>query len=109
MIKRIIFIALAVTLLSCVIVLGFNASRDSRYVIWFGLAAAILAPLALMVFGQALKSNDRALLAQLTKVPQVRELMEKAKSEEERIREYSNRSVRSLTIQLDSRRVDRLS
>jgi len=105
MIKRIIFIVFAVALLACVVGLGFLASRDSRYIIWFGLAAAILAPLAFVIFGQAFKASDRELLAQLSKVPQIREMMNRAESEEERIRILElERQKLDETIRVEARR-----
>jgi len=105
MIKRGILIVFAMTLLACVVWLGFLASSDSRYVVWFGISAAILAPFAFVVFGQAFKAIDRNLLAQLSKVPQIRELMEKAESEEERIRILElERQKLDETIRVEARR-----
>lgn len=105
MIKRIILVVLAAALLGCVIWLGVRASGNPRYVIWFGLAAAILAPLAFVLIGQALKPKDRELLAQLSKVPEIRELMEKAESEEGRIRILElERQKLDETIRVEARR-----
>lgn len=105
MIKKLCLAGVGTLLLGSVVVLGVFASRDPSYVIWFGLAAAILAPLAFVLFGQVLKGDDRELLAQLSKVPQVRELMKKAKSEEDCIRILENERQRlDETIRVEARR-----
>jgi hypothetical protein len=105
MVKKLLLIVLGVVLLISVIVLGILASKDPSYVIWFGLSAAILAPLAFVVFGHALKGNDHEILAQLSKVPQVRELMDKARSEEDRIKILeAERDRLDETIRVEARR-----
>ena len=86
MIKKLLFVASGATLLILVVALGICASENSSYVIWFGLSAAILAPLAFVLFGHALKGNEREILTNLSKVPELKELIRKAHSEEERLR-----------------------
>ena len=83
--KKALFIILGTFLIAVVIKLGLIAKGDPSYVIWFGLASALLVPSAFGLIGYALKSDERKLLSELSKVPQIDELIEKAKSQEEKI------------------------
>ncbi|MCP5523256.1 MAG: hypothetical protein H7A46_17105 [Verrucomicrobiales bacterium] len=106
MIKRILLTVFALALLAAVAWLGFVASQDSGYVVWFGLAAAILAPFAFMVLGQAFRAREHEILTQLSKVPHIREMMRRASSEEERIRILeSERQKLDETIRVEARRL----
>ena len=71
--------------MALVIWLGFHASEDNSFILWFGLASALVAPVGLGLVGYAFFGSDREDLQMLAKVPEIRELMEKAESEEERI------------------------
>ena len=86
MFKRIGLIALGFTALSAVGYLGWLASSDASLVVWFGLASAILVPGAFALIGYAVKSGENELLKKLSKVPELQQLIEKAQSQEEKIK-----------------------
>lgn len=86
MIKRILLILIGALLLAIVIYLGWLASTTSSLVIWFGVASAILAPAGFALIGFALKSGENELLIKLSKVPEIQQLIEKAQTQEEKIK-----------------------
>lgn len=56
--KRILFILFGIALLAIIIFLGFKSAKDSSYVVWFGLASAILVTPALGSIGYAFKKEE---------------------------------------------------
>ena len=95
----------AVTLLADVVYLGILSGRDARYVVWFGIASAIAAPLGLTLFGYALSSQDRDLIQRLSKVPEIDRLISEAKTQEERIKLLEVEHARLVeVVKLESRR-----
>ena len=105
MIIRLLSIVFGVTLLAVVVWLGFEARNDQTFVIWFGLAAAILAPTGIASFAYALRAGDREVLRQLARVPEIEKLIEAAKSQEEKVRLLQQEREQLLvTVQLEARR-----
>jgi hypothetical protein len=84
--KRLLAILVGFALIALVVWLGIRTGSDTSLVPWFGIAAALLAPLGLSFIGYALTSREKAALAQLTTIPEINRLIAQAKSEEERIR-----------------------
>jgi Skp family chaperone for outer membrane proteins len=72
-------------LLAGVVYLGILSGRDNKYVVWFGIASAIVAPTGLTLFGYALASGERDLIQRLAKVPEIEKLISDAKTQEEKI------------------------
>jgi len=62
---------LALTLLAGIVYLGILSGRDAKYVVWFGIASAIVAPIGLTLFGYAFRSGERNLIQRLSKVPEI--------------------------------------
>lgn len=69
-----------------VVYLGWLASITPSLVIWFGVAAAILAPAGFAFIGVALRAGENELLKKLSKVPELQQLIEKAQNQEEKIK-----------------------
>jgi len=90
MLKRIVIIIIGLALISSVVYLGWLASTTPTLVIWFGVAAAILAPAGFAFIGFALRSGENELLQKLSKVPELQQLIEKAQNQEEKIKALEN-------------------
>jgi hypothetical protein len=104
-ISRIGAALLAIAFLAGVVYLGILSGRDARYVVWFGIASAILAPVGLTLFGYALSSQDRELIQRLAKVPEIDRLIAEAKSQEEGLRLLEAEHARLVdVVRLESRR-----
>jgi hypothetical protein len=66
--------------------LGLKTTSDAAFVVWFGLASAILAPTGIAMIGYAITGGQREVLQRLSKVPEIDKLISEAKTQEERIR-----------------------
>lgn len=86
LLKRIVYVLLALGLTGIVVWLGFKAVDNSSYVLLFGLATAFLAPAAIGAFKSAATADNREVLKRLSRVPEVEELVVEAEDQEERIR-----------------------
>lgn len=105
MVKKIAVLTMGLALLALVVWLGFRASEDNTYILFFGLASAILAPLGITVISYAFSGRERETLQRLEKVPEIAKLIEQAKTQEEKIRVLEQqRDQLTQIIQLESRR-----
>jgi len=96
---------LALALLAGVVWLGILSGRDARYVVWFGIASAIAAPIGLALFGSAFASGDRNLVQRLSKVPEIERLISEAKTQEDRIKLLQAERARLVeVVKIESRR-----
>jgi hypothetical protein len=96
---------LALTLLAGVVYLGILSGRDAKYVVWFGIASAIVAPIGLTLFGYAFRSGDRNLIQRLSKVPEIERLVLEANTQEEKIRLLEAERARLVeVVKIESRR-----
>ena len=103
--RRLIAALLALTLLAAVVYLGIRSGRDPKFVVWFGIASAIVAPVGLTLFGYAFARSDTELIQRLAKVPEIEQLVAKAKTHEEKVRALQAEEVRlAEIIHLESRR-----
>lgn len=103
--KRLSAVLLALILLAGVIYLGFLSGADTNYVVWFGIASAIVAPIGLSLFGYAIRTSEAAVIQQLAKVPEIGHLMEQAQTYEEKIKVLEDERARMVEIiSLESRR-----
>lgn len=84
--KRVVAFTAGVLSVAIVIRLGFLSVQDPGYVLWFGLAAALVAPIGLGLLSYALFGTDKVPAERLSKVPEIAELIERADTEEERLR-----------------------
>lgn len=105
MVLRFFQVAIGLLLFAAVIYLGFLASSDSRFVIWFGLAAALLAPGGIALISYAVTARSRQTLSQLSKVPEIEKLINEAESQEEKVRLLEQERERLVeAIELESRK-----
>ena len=103
MIKRITATLIGISLLILVYYLGVKSVQDTNYVLWFGLASAIAAPIGLGLIGYSIKRQD--VLSELAKVPEIEKLTKEAKSQEEKIALLAKeRANLAEIIKLESRR-----
>lgn len=86
MLKRVSLVLIGLLLIALVTFLGLKSLSKPSFVVWFGLAAAFAAPVSLIAIGSAFNPSQNETIKQLAKVPQVEELIQKAKSEEEKVR-----------------------
>lgn len=104
-VKRIIAFLLGLVLLAAVIWLGLQATSSQVYVVWFGLASAILAPTGVALIGYTLTGGQRETLQRLSKVPEIDKLISEAKTQEERIRLLEEERSRLLeAVRIETRR-----
>jgi hypothetical protein len=105
MIKRLSAMLVAFGLLAGVVYLGILSGQDSKFVVWFGIASAIAAPIGLSLLGYALRRSDSELIQRLARVPEIGRMIEDAKTQEEKIRLLEReRSRLAEIIRLESRR-----
>jgi len=113
MIKRVGAAIGAMALIAGVAYLGWLSSKSSAYVWWFGVAAALAAPIGLTLLGLALNGSDSDVIKRLAKVPEIERLIAEAKSHEEKIKLLEAEREKLIDIvKLESRRqaiVDRVT
>jgi len=80
LIRKIISLLIATVLISGTVYLGIQSGKDNRFVIWFGIASAIAAPVGIGLFTYAFRGSDREIIQQLAKVPEIERLIEPAKT-----------------------------
>ncbi len=85
MFNKFLLVLSGLLLFGVVAYLGLEASTKPTFVIWFGLSSALLAPAGFTLITLAFKNNNDKLLQQLSKVPEISVLIEKANTQEERI------------------------
>jgi hypothetical protein len=98
MIKRILSLLFGVGLIATVVWLGLQTRHDQSLVVWFGLAAAIFAPMGFAAIGYSLTSSNRQVLERLSKVPEIEHLITAAKTQEERIGSLERERARLLEV-----------
>lgn len=86
MILRALLVIIGVAVLAGVVYLGILTTSNHGLIPWFGIASAVLAPAGFAFIGLAFYSRDRLAIRRLEKVPEIRELIEKANSQEEKLR-----------------------
>jgi hypothetical protein len=103
--KRVGATLMAIGLLAGVIYLGIRSGRDSNFVVWFGIASAIVAPVGLSLFSFAFRRSDAGIIQRLAKVPEIGRLVQEANTQEEKIRLLEAERLRlAEVIRLESRR-----
>jgi len=103
--KRVGLVVAGIALILGVVYLGLRSASDPRFVIWFGLASAILAPTAFFLFSLAWRSSDDRLFERLSRVPEIERLIGEARTQEERIALLEEERARlSEVIQVEARR-----
>jgi Rad3-related DNA helicase len=105
LLRRIIAAIVATGLIAGTIYLGIRSGEDNRFVIWFGIASAIVAPVGLALFGYAISQSDSELIQRLARVPEIERLVEQARTQEEKLRVLEAERARLAEIvKFESRR-----
>lgn len=87
--KQLVLILSGILLIIFVVFLGFR-SGGGVYVIWFGLACTVIAPIGLSLISSAFKTKQNNSLKKLLKVSEINELINKAETQEEKIKILEN-------------------
>ena len=103
--KRIISAIIGLVFVGIVIFLGVNSGTDSRFIIPFGLASALIAPLGISALGYSIRKEDPT-LKRLALVPEIDNLIEKAETESQKIKRLKREKEELLTyIRTDTKRI----
>jgi len=105
LIRKIIAALIATALIAGTVYLGIRSGKESYFVVWFGIASAIAAPVGLALFGYAISRSNGEVIQRLAKVPEIEKLIEQAKTQEEKIQILeAERSRLAEIVKLESRR-----
>lgn len=108
--KKTIYIAIGLLLIGIVVYLGIKTTENTSLVVWFGLASAIVVPIGLAMIGYGFRTDELKLFQELSKVPEIGQLIEKAKTQEEQISLLEHERNRlSEIIKIEARRLTLLS
>lgn len=84
--KRIILLLIGVVLVIIVVFLGIKSANNNIFVVPFGLACALVAPVGISCITGVFNVGNNETLKKLLKVPQIDELIQKAETQEEKIK-----------------------
>lgn len=84
--KRVFLFLLGIMLIVSVVFLGIKSSENSAFVVPFGLACALVAPAGISCITNVFNIGNNEMLKKLLKVPQIDELIQKAETQEEKIK-----------------------
>ncbi len=84
--KRVFLLLLGIILVIVVVLLGIKSANDSVFVVPFGLACALIAPIGISCITSVFNVGNNETLKKLLKVPQIDELIQKAETQEEKIK-----------------------
>jgi Rad3-related DNA helicase len=105
LLKKTIAAIVATGLITGTIYLGIRSGADNRFVIWFGIASATVAPVGLALFGYAISQSDSELIQRLARVPEIERLIDQARTQEEKLRVLEAERARLAEIvKFESRR-----
>jgi hypothetical protein len=91
--------------LAGVVYLGILSGKDNNFVVWFGIASAIVAPVGLSLLGYAFSRTDSDVFHRLAKIPEIDRLMKEAKTYEEKIQILEGERARLVeVVRFESRR-----
>lgn len=103
--KRILSAIIGFVFVGIVIFLGINSGIDNRFIIPFGLASALIAPLGISALGYSIRKED-PMLKKLAMVPEIDNLIEKAETESQKIKRLKREKEELLAyIKTDTKRI----
>ena len=82
--KNMIYALMGIIFLGIVVFLGVKSINNNFYIVPFGIASAIVAPMGLSALGYSFKTEDPT-LKKLALIPEIDSLIEKAETEAEKI------------------------
>ena len=80
--KKVFSLIVGIFFIGATILLGIQSGKDSRFVVWFGLASAIAAPLGLAQIASIFNRWDSEIITRLAKVPEIERLVNEARTQE---------------------------
>ena len=103
--KRILSAIIGFIFVGIVIFLGVNSGIDSRFIIPYGLASALIAPLGISALGYSIRKEDPT-LKRLALIPEIDNLIEKAETESQKIKRLKREKEELLAyIKTDTKRI----
>lgn len=84
--KKLLLLLIGIILIISVILLGIRSAENNMYVVPFGLACALIAPVGISCIASFFNVGNNETLKKLLKVPQIDELIQKAETQEEKIK-----------------------
>jgi hypothetical protein len=103
--KKAFSLIVGISFIGATILLGIQSGKDSRFVVWFGLASAIAAPLGLAQIASIFNRWDSEIITRLAKVPEIERLVNEARTQEEKIQLLEEERLRLADIvRIESRR-----
>jgi hypothetical protein len=105
LLKSVGLFLLGLALIGLVVFLGLRVNEGPFYVVAFGIASALVAPIGLSSIGYAVGGRDRHVLERLSQVPEINRLIEEANTQAEKVRLLQEDRARLLeTVQIEARR-----
>lgn len=83
---RVLAAIIGIALLAGVVWLGILSGQNNAFLVWFGLASAIAAPMGIAALTYSIRGRSQRILEELSKVPEVQKLIEEARTREEQIK-----------------------
>jgi hypothetical protein len=103
--KTVALLVIGLGLIALVVFLGLRVGDSPFYVVAFGIASALAAPIGLSIIGYAFSRRDRQILDRLSQVPEIDQLIEEANTQAEKIRLLQeDRACLLETVQNEARR-----
>ena len=84
--KKIFLLLIGIMLILSVVFLGYKSAENNAFVVPFGLACALIAPIGISCISNVFNIGNNDTLKKLLKVPQIDELIQKAETQEEKIK-----------------------
>lgn len=84
--KKIFFLTTGILLIGVVVFLGIKTRTNDLFIVPFGLASALVAPAGMELISAFFNVGNSNLLKKLLKIPQIDELIQKAETQEEKLK-----------------------
>ena len=84
--KKVFLLLTGIILIFSVVFLGIKSTENNTFVVLFGLACALIAPIGITCITSVFNVGNKETLKKLLKVPQIDELIQKAETQEEKIK-----------------------
>ena len=103
--KRIVLIFGGLFCIGITLLFGWLAISNNKFVIIFGIVSAFLVPIGMSLLNNAIKRNDNLVFEKISKIPDIESLIEKAKTQEEKVAALKKeRKDLAKIIQLETQR-----
>ena len=82
---RVFIFVFGLLLVAGIVYSGYYTITNSNFIVWFGIITAIVSPFAFECLITPFKSKDKRVMKELSKVPQIEQLIKNAKDNESKI------------------------